>query len=335
MIEAYLYESLDQNKVRCGLCSHYCIIAPEKTGFCGVRKNIDGKLCTFNYGNLIAQHIDPIEKKPLYHVLPGSYSYSVASPGCNFRCGFCQNWEISQQNISDNSFFINQTSTPELVVKNTLKQKCKSISFTYTEPTVYFEFAYETSVIAKENNLRTILVSNGFFSEKALQKIAPYLDACNIDLKSYSENFYKNICKAHLEPVKNTIRLLNNMNIWTEITTLLVTGENDSVQELNRAAEFISEINRDIPWHVSRFFPQYKFSNYKPTDLKSIDAALAAGEKAGLNYVYSGNVCNELPTICPQCKTSLIIRSGYNVLKNEVIDGSCPHCKRIIPGIWK
>lgn len=323
----------DASFVVCELCNHYCKIELDKFGLCGVRKNVGERLVTFNYGNLIAQHVDPIEKKPLYHVLPGSVSYSIASPGCNFRCSFCQNFEISQLRVRDNSFVASQLYTPEFVVKRALETGCKSISFTYTEPTIYFEFALETSIIAKSYGLKTIFVSNGYFTDKALKKISPYLDACNIDLKAFSDEFYKTICKAHVEPVKETIKLLKSCNIWTEITTLLIPGINDSETELISIAEFIATIDRNMPWHISKFFPKYEMTSIKPTSMKSIEFAVKAGINSGLNYVYAGNVEYEIPTSCPVCKKPVIIRDGYDIIKYDLIGGICG-CGTKIPGIW-
>jgi len=299
-----------------------------------VRKNVGEELVTYNYGNLIAQHVDPVEKKPLYHVLPGSTSYSVASPGCNFRCSFCQNHEISQLKISDKSFVTSQLYTPEFVVKRALEAGCKSISFTYTEPTIYFEFALDTSIIAKSYGLKTIFVSNGFFTEKALETISPYLDACNIDLKSFSDEFYTTNCKARVEPVKETIRLLRLKKIWTEITTLLIPGLNDSESEIVSIAEFIAGIDKDMPWHISRFYPRYKLNTLNPTPIKSIEVAVDEGIKAGLNYVYKGNVAEEISTRCPGCKRAIIIRNGYDILNCDIVNGNCKHCSTTIPGIW-
>jgi pyruvate formate lyase activating enzyme len=299
-----------------------------------VRKNVGEELVTFNYGNLIAQHVDPIEKKPLYHVLPGSTSYSIASPGCNFRCSFCQNFEISQLKVSDTAFVTTQLYTPEFVVKRALETGCKSISFTYTEPTIYFEFALETSIIAKSYGLKTILVSNGFFTEKALETICPYLDACNIDLKAFSDEFYKTICKAHVEPVKETIKLLKLNKIWTEITTLLIPDLNDSESEVVAIAEFIASVDKEMPWHISRFYPRYKMNSINQTPIKSIEIAVDAGINAGLNYVYEGNVANEISTRCPGCRRSIIIRDGYDILRCDINNGSCRYCRTKISGIW-
>jgi pyruvate formate lyase activating enzyme len=334
MKKCICYKNTDSTHIQCELCHHFCRIENGKFGLCGVRKNVGEELVTFNYGNLIAQHVDPIEKKPLYHVLPGSSSYSIASPGCNFGCSFCQNFEISQLKVSDKSFITNQLYTPEYVVKRALETGCKSISFTYTEPTIYFEFALETSIIAKSYGLKTILVSNGYFTEKALEEICPYLDACNIDLKAFSDEFYKTMCKAHAEPVKETIKLLRLNNIWTEITTLLIPGLNDSETEIVSIAEFIANIDKDMPWHISRFFPRYKLNTLNPTSIRSIELAVEAGINAGLNYVYEGNVADEISTRCPGCSKDVIIRNGYDIIKCDLDDGVCRHCGTKIPGIW-
>lgn len=329
------FKNTEHSYIQCELCSHFCKIEPDKFGLCGVRKRVGEELVTFNYGNLIAQHVDPIEKKPLYHVLPGSSSYSIASPGCNFKCSFCQNFEISQLRVNDKEFAATQLYTPESVVKRALKAGCKSISFTYTEPTIYFEFALDTSIIAKSYGLKTIFVSNGFFSEKALETICPYLDACNIDLKSFSDEFYKKMCKARVEPVKEMIKLLKYHKIWTEVTTLLIPGLNDSESEIVSIAEFIAAIDKEMPWHISRFYPRYKMNSLNPTPVKSIEDAVHAGMNAGLRYIYEGNVANEISTRCPGCKKPIIIRDGYDILRCDIDNGFCSHCGTKIPGIWQ
>jgi pyruvate formate lyase activating enzyme len=335
MTKALLYEKLNGNKIHCFLCAHNCLILPEMLGFCGVRKNIDGDLYTYAYGKLIAKNVDPIEKKPLYHVKPGSKSYSIAISGCNFRCGFCQNWQISQKKATDNHFISGEACTPEQVVKDAIDHGCESISFTYTEPTIFFEYAFETAKIAKNAGLKTVFVSNGYMTSQAINKISPYLDACNIDLKSFREDFYSKFCKAHLNPVKDSIKKLYDSHIWIEITTLLITGENDSEQEINDIAEFISEISTEIPWHVSRFFPQYEFSDHKPTPVETILKAVDAGNKAGLKFVYPGNVSEQCNTICPHCKNVLVSSNHFKINKYTIIDSKCPKCDREIEGIWE
>lgn len=335
MVEAMLYEKLNAKKVQCFLCSHYCTIEKESFGFCGVRKNINGILYTYSYGNLIASNIDPIEKKPLFHVLPGSKSYSIATYGCNFRCGFCQNWQISQKKFSDKYSVLEIEKTPEQIVNDVISSQCQSISFTYTEPTIFFEYALDIAKLAKKAGLKTIFVSNGYMTNEAIQTIGPYLDACNIDLKSFRENFYYKYCKAHLKPVLQSIKTLKDAGIWLEITTLLITDENDSVEEITDIANFIANISTDIPWHISRFFPQYEFTDHQPTPIKELKEAKNIGKKAGLKYVYIGNALKETETNCFKCHEVLIKRDGFRVQKNDVVNGKCPNCQQKIGGLWE
>jgi len=336
MKEALLYEKLSNNVVHCFLCSHHCRIASGKFGFCGVRQNIDGILYTHVYGKLISSHVDPIEKKPLYHFLPGSYSFSIATIGCNFRCGFCQNWEISQSNVRDGAELgAGDFIQPEEVVKAALKSKCRSISYTYTEPTIFFEYALDAARLAKEKGLLNNFVTNGYMTKEAIETIKPYLDAANIDLKFFSEASYKKICAGSLEPVLNSIRLMRKAGIWVEITTLLVPGENDSDEDLRGIAEFIASVNKDIPWHVSRFHPDYKFINYQPTPEGSLKRALEIGKGAGLTYMYAGNVYGwGNDTYCPNCKKLLIKREYFSVLEYNLKEGRCVFCNKAIPGVF-
>lgn len=330
-----LYEKLNSKKVQCFLCSHYCTIEQEMFGFCGVRKNINGSLYTYSYGNLVASNVDPIEKKPLYHVLPGSKSYSIATYGCNFRCGFCQNWQISQKKFSDKYSVLEIEKTPEQIINDAISAQCQSISFTYTEPTIFFEYALDIAKLAKKEGLKTIFVSNGYMSNEAIQIISPYLDACNIDLKSFRESFYYNNCKAHLKPVLQTIKSLKDAGIWLEITTLLITNENDSIEEITDIANFIADIGTDMPWHISRFFPQYEFTDHQPTPIKELMKAKNIGETAGLKYVYIGNALKETETNCFYCHEVLIERDVFRVQKNNIVNGKCSNCQQIIDGLWQ
>jgi len=268
--EALLYEKLNDKAVRCRLCAHECKIADNKFGLCGVRENVGGLLYTHAYGFVVAAHIDPIEKKPLYHFLPGSNSFSIATIGCNFRCGFCQNWEISQEtakgatHLSEDEFF------PQDLVEEALKNDCQSISYTYTEPTIFFEYAYETAKLAKTKGLRNVFVTNGYMTKACLKEIASYLDAANVDLKFFKDSSYRSICAASLAPVLDSIKLMKDLGIWVEITTLVIPGENDSEDELSNIAKFIASVDKNIPWHVSRFHPDYKFTDYSPTPEESL-----------------------------------------------------------------
>ncbi|MBE0480035.1 MAG: AmmeMemoRadiSam system radical SAM enzyme, partial [Dehalococcoidia bacterium] len=253
--KAMLWEKTDEGKVHCFLCSHHCRIADTRVGVCGVRRNEAGELHTLVYAATISANVDPIEKKPLYHFLPGSTSYSIATIGCNFQCGFCQNWQISQAARQEGGLVSGYEMMPGEVVKEAQRFKCASISYTYTEPTIFFEYAYDTSRLAREAGLRNVFVTNGFMTREALDTIQPYLDAANVDLKSFREDYYKTICKARLKPVLDSITYMKELGIWVEVTTLIVPGSNDSEEELNDIAGFIAALDRDIPWHISRFHP--------------------------------------------------------------------------------
>jgi len=318
--KAYLFHKTKKDNVQCDLCSHRCLIASSKFGICGVRKNKGGELYTLVYGELIAAHIDPIEKKPLYHFLPGTSAFSIATIGCNFRCGFCQNWQISQASKRKEEVYSEKSFTPEEVVAAAKKNNCRSISYTYTEPT---------------EGLANTFVTNGYMTREALEKIRPFLDACNVDLKSFREKFYQKVCKAHLEPVLDSIRVMKEMDIWIEITTLIVPGQNDSDEEMKDIAGFIAGIDKDIPWHISRFHPDYKYSDLKPTPLSTMRKAYSIGRDAGLNYVYLGNVPNESDTtVCPYCGKGVLVRSGFWLKEKNISDSKCDFCGKPIAGIF-
>jgi pyruvate formate lyase activating enzyme len=334
--EAMLYKTLHDQEVECFLCNHMCRIAPSKFGLCGVRQNKDGILYTHVYGEVIAANVDPIEKKPLYHFLPGTTSFSIATAGCNFRCDFCQNWQISQVSKRDGMNLSGYELSPEDIVSHAKTKGCHSISYTYTEPTIFFEYAYNTAKLAKKEGLANVFVSNGYMTSEALETIGPYLDACNVDLKSFNEGYYKRMCKARLKPVLDSIHLMKQLNIWVEITTLVVPDENDGEEELSNIAGFISEVDPEIPWHISRFHPDYKLTNKSPTSLAVLRKAFSLGKKAGLQYIYIGNVLGESEdTLCPQCQESLIRRRGFMVVENKVNDSVCPSCGKYIKGVFK
>lgn len=333
--EALLYEKLENKFVHCFLCAHQCRIADEKFGFCGVRQNINGILYTHVYGRPCALHIDPIEKKPLYHFFPGSTSFSIATIGCNFHCGFCQNWEISQATVRDGTAPDEQEVLPEGIVKAAIKDNCRSISYTYTEPTIFLEYAFDIAKLAKEKGLYNNFVTNGYMSKDALLMIKPYLDAANVDLKFFRDSSYREICKGSLEPVLDSIRLMKKLNIWVEITTLVVTGENDSEEELRDIAQFICGVDKNIPWHVSRFHPDYKFTDYRPTPEATLKKAQEIGYNAGLTYIYVGNVAGfGNDTHCHHCKKLLIKREGFSILEYNIKSGRCAFCNTVIPGVF-
>jgi len=333
--EALLYEVLDAKAVVCNLCSHRCRLFPDKFGICGVRQNREGKLFTHVYGEVIAAHIDPIEKKPLYHFLPGSSSLSIATSGCNFRCSFCQNWQISQNSKGNTKDFSGRVLSPEEIVATAKQQGCESISYTYTEPTIFFEYALDTARLASEAGLGNNFVTNGYMTREALDTIHPFLDACNVDLKSFRDEYYQKLCGARLEPVLASICSMRELDIWVEITTLVVPGQNDSEQELTDIAAFIAEVDADIPWHISRFHPDFQYLESQPTPIETLRRAYAIGRDQGLSYIYIGNVWGESEgTFCPNCGQNVIGRTGFSITGNKIQDGHCPFCKHKIAGIF-
>jgi len=330
-----LYRTLPEQKVSCFLCPHQCEIVDSKFGICGVRQNREGKLYTHVYGEVIAAHVDPIEKKPLYHFLPGTTSFSIATIGCNFRCPFCQNWQISQASKRKEGGERGHTLLPEDVVQAAKNYGCQSISYTYTEPTIFFEYAYDTAKLATKEGLANIFVTNGFMTPEALETIKPYLDACNVDLKSFREEFYKEICKGHLQPVLDSIRLMKKLDIWVEVTTLVVPGENDGEEELRSIARFIAETDPEIPWHISRFHPNYKYTDTRATPLETLRNACSIGRKEGLRYIYVGNVLGESEdTLCPSCGKTLVRRHGFSISDYRVKDSACSFCGKHVAGVF-
>ena len=336
--EAKLYHTVEDQHVVCDLCHHRCRIAPGKRGVCRARLNENGRLVSLVYGRCIAMNADPIEKKPLFHFLPGSLSFSVATVGCNFRCSFCQNYLISQSLSEAEGSVPGETVSPDELVRSALKRHCHSISYTYTEPTVFFEYALETAQLATAAGLGNCFVSNGFMTPEAVDAIAPYLDAINVDLKSFNPEVYRKIMGGRLEGVLDTLAYLHKKGIWLEVTTLVVEDMNDSEEEIRQIARFIAGLSRDIPWHVSRFFPQYKMTATPPTAARTIADAVRIGEEEGLRFVYCGNARDERheSTRCAQCGTLLIGRSGYFITTNTLKpDGACPSCGTQCPGVWR
>jgi pyruvate formate lyase activating enzyme len=333
--EAMLYEKLDEKKVRCYLCAHRCIIKDGKRGICSVRENRDGTLYSLVYGRVISMNIDPIEKKPLFHFLPASTSFSIATVGCNFHCKHCQNSEISQY-PREHSDIPGRDVTPEAIVGAAERNGCKSISYTYTEPTIFFEFAYDCARLAHDRGIKNVFVSNGYTSPEATRIIAPYLDGNNIDLKG-NENFYKNICGARLEPVQETIRIMKELGVWVEVTTLIIPDHNDSEKDLKDIAEFIKSVDPYMPWHVTQFSPTYKLTDKPRTPIKTVRRAREIGFEMGLKYVYEGNVPGEggENTYCPDCKELLIKRFGFSIIENKSKDGRCSKCGTAVRGVWK
>jgi len=337
-MEAYLYEALEDKKVKCNLCSHRCAIKDGRRGICGVRQNESGILKTLVYGNLIARHIDPIEKKPLFHFLPGTLSYSIATVGCNFRCRFCQNADIAQMPADHKGMIMGDTFTPTAVVDAAQRGGCRSIAYTYTEPTVFFEFAYETARLAHERGIRNVFVTNGYMTAEALEMIHPYLDAANVDLKAFSDKYYKELCGAGLQHVQATLKLMKTRGIFVEVTTLIVPELNDDTAELKALAEFIAQdLGVETPWHISRFHPTYKLVDRAPTPVKTLLKARDIGLKAGLRYVYTGNVPGNAAenTFCYSCGEKVIERWGFQVGKLRLKNSQCEKCGAHIDGVWE
>ncbi len=333
--EALLYEKQDNKIVRCNLCAHRCKINPDKIGICGVRENRDGVLYSLVYGTLVAENIDPIEKKPFFHVLPASSSYSIATAGCNFACAFCQNHEISQMPRATRMIAGDEVS-PQDIVRQAKKNGCKTIAYTYTEPTIYFELAYDTAKIAHDFDIKNIFVTNGFMTTEMIEMIAPYLSAANVDLKSFRDEFYKKQCGAKLTPVLDSLKKMKSLGIWVEITTLLIPTLNDSEGELKDIAEFIASIGGETPWHISRFHPQFKKRDLPPTPLSSLHRAAQIGKQAGLKYVYCGNVPGDdgENTYCFNCRQLLIERYGFSIAGVNLIGNKCSVCNTVLEGVF-
>jgi pyruvate formate lyase activating enzyme len=334
MKEAMLYEKLSDNKVRCNLCAHHCVIPDGKRGVCLVRENRGGTLHTLVYGRTISQHVDPVEKKPLLHFHPGTTAYSIATPGCNFRCRWCQNWEISQM-VRERHFIMGEEASPKQIVAAARRAGCRSIAYTYTEPTIFFEYAYDTARLAHGDGLANIYVTNGYMTEEMLETFDPYLDAANVDLKAFRDETYRRYVGARLQPVLDAMKVMKRLGIWLEVTTLVIPGVNDDPAELRDAASFVAqELGVETPWHISRFFPAYEMTDVPSTPVETLHRAREIGLEAGLRYVYVGNVPGEANTACHECGKMLIRHSGYRILENHVQpDGRCPACGTPVAGV--
>ncbi len=336
MKEALLWESLPDGYVRCNLCNHRCRIAPSKRGICGVRENRDGKLYSLVYGKLIAANNDPIEKKPLFHFLPGTSSFSVATVGCNFTCLHCQNSDISQMPREEGRI-VGEEYFPQEIVNAASRYGSKSISYTYTEPTVFFEFTLDCARLAREKGIRNVYVTNGFMTPEAIELISPFLDAANVDLKG-SDKFYRDVCGGRRAPVEESIKLMWEKGIWVEVTTLIIPGYNDDEDTLVSIARFIASVHAGIPWHVTAFYPHYKLLDARPADYGDLKRAYDIGKREGLKYVYMGNIwgVEGENTFCPSCGELLIKRVGYSVsfVSFSPSEGKCKKCGEVIDGVW-
>lgn len=334
MKEASYYSKLKEKKVKCTLCPNNCIIKDSKYGKCLVRKNISGKLFTLVYARPCSINIDPIEKKPLYHFLPSSYTYSIGTFGCNLKCQFCQNYEISQHAMPKKG--LNQTS-PKDIVRSALSSGCRSISYTYNEPTVFFEFAYDIAKLAKKSGLKNIFVSNGYINKKPLLKIIKLIDAFNIDLKGFTEKFYHGLCSAHLKPVLDNLNLIRKNNTWLELTYLIIPQHNDDLDQIKKMCMWISSnLGKNTVLHLSRFFPLYNMKSSAPTKISILKKAKDIALSSGLNYVYIGNVSDlDTNTYCSNCSSLIINREDYDALDINLSDGKCISCNKEIAGVWK
>jgi len=328
------YKKEAHQSLNCSLCYHRCTIEEGQKGICGVRENRAGTLYSMVYGKSISENVDPIEKKPLFHFFPGSQSLSIATAGCNFKCLHCQNSSISQM-PRDNNYIAGNALPPSKIVSLAKEYNCRSISYTYTEPTIYFEYAFETAKLAREESLANSFVTNGYITPEALKTIHPYLDAANIDLKSFSDDFYRKVCGAKLQPVLDSITLYYQLGIWVEITTLIIPGYNDSLEELTDIAKFIKNIDEKIPWHITAFYPTYRLTDPPPTSIQSLRKAREIGLAEGLRYVYEGNIPGKGSenTSCYNCNKTLIQRLGFSIIENRIKDGKCPECQSLIDGI--
>lgn len=331
-----LWDKLVDGSLQCRLCHHRCRLGPEKIGRCGVRQHLRGRMVSLVYGRVVAANLDPIEKKPLYHVLPGSRTYSIATLGCNFRCRHCQNAAISQVTETMTPHHSGVLKSPPEIVAAAVAGGCQSISYTYVEPTVFFEYAYDCSQLAVAAGLRNILVSNGYMTIDAIDALAPLVSAINIDLKSFNDRFYRQVCGGSLSPVLDAIAHFRRRGVWVEVTTLLIPGLNDGEAELTSLAEFLVSLDSDIPWHVSGYHPAHLMRQPGPTPPETLVRARQIGLDRGLRYVYTGNRagCGGEDTLCPQCRLVLLARRGFTVAANRLVDGCCPACGAAIPGVW-
>ncbi len=334
--EAVLWRPLADGAVACDLCAHRCHVLPGRSGVCKVRINDGGALRTLVKNRLVAAAVDPIEKKPLFHFLPGSLAYSVATAGCNFRCDFCQNWRISQAARLAPRSIPGESFPPEAVVDGALRSGCASIAFTYTEPTVFFETAEEAGLLAREAGLKNIFVTNGYMTREAAMRAKAFLDAANVDLKGFDDRRYRRACGAALKGVLEGIEALIEAGIWVEITTLVVPGFNDSKEELAAIARYVASLGPRIPWHLSRFHPDFKRTGCPATPVSTLERARNWGIEAGINHVYVGNLPGHRAenTFCPNCATILIERSGFSLMGNRIAGGCCPGCGAKVAGIW-
>ncbi|MEW6586050.1 MAG: AmmeMemoRadiSam system radical SAM enzyme [Nitrospirota bacterium] len=319
--------------VQCELCPNGCILENGQRSKCRARMNKEGVLYSLVYGKPCAVHVDPIEKKPFFHFLPGTTAFSIATAGCVLSCKFCQNWQISQAKPEDTDTY---DLPPEKVVSSAVRYQCKSVTYTYTEPTVFYEYMYDTAIIARKQKIRNTMHSCGYIREKPLRALCKYMDAADIDLKGFSEDFYERICSGRLKPVLDSLVVLKKEGVWLEITNLVIPTLNDDMKMIKEMCRWIvKNLGPDVPIHFSRFFPNYKLANLPPTPIETLTSARNTALDAGMKFVYIGNIRHEAEsTFCPKCKKLLIERIGYFVRQNHLSNGNCKFCKTTIPGVW-
>ncbi len=331
IVDEKFFRKQKSGKIKCLLCRHYCELSEGQTGICGVNKNENGKLVNLVYGRVAALNIDPIEKKPLYHFLPGTTALSLGTVGCNMQCSFCQNWQISQEKIVLQKDFI----SPGQMVELALKYKAKTIAYTYNEPTIFYPYARDIAILARQHNIRSVFVTNGIESKEVVKDMPGIIDAANVDFKAYDEKYYKRELKAPFA-VRETLQLMKKVGLWVEVTTLIIPGINDQPEHLKKIADFIAQkLGTETPWHLSAFHPDYKMRDRGATPVMTLEKAYEIGKKAGLEFIYIGNVgMKKNITYCPNCHKPLIERLGYQLLANRIVDGKCVYCHTKIPGIW-
>lgn len=332
--EAMLYQKQHNGRVYCQLCPHYCLIDEGKRGICQVRENRDGLLYSLVFGRTVTQNVDRVEKKPLFHFYPGSNTYSLATAGCNFHCQYCTNWQVSQMSVEQFSEFGIEASA-EKIVNAALEAGCRSIAYTYVEPTIFFEYIHEIATLAHKKGIFNLFKTNGFMSPEMLEISQSYLDAANVDLKAFRDKSYRQF-GGRLQPVLDSLKLMKSLGVWLEVTTVIIPGINDASEELTDIAGFIAqELGIDTPWHITRFFPAYKMENIPPTPLEILYQAREIGWEQGLRYVYFGNFLGQgnQHTNCHHCGKLLIQRRGSELVENLMQSNQCPDCGSLIPGI--
>jgi len=328
------FTPLEDKRIRCELCPRECVVSDGRRGYCEVRENRNGKYYSLVYGNPVAWHVDPIEKKPFFHILPASGSFSIATTGCNFDCKFCQNYEISQARPEETANF---DMPPEIVVESAQKTGCRSIASTYVEPTIFYEYMYDIGVLAKQTGVLNVCHSNGYIKQEPLRALCKVLDAACIDLKGFTEEYYQSLTEGTLEPVLETLKTLKKESVHLEIVNLVIPTKNDEMDQIRKMCLWIREaLGSETPVHFSRFYPMYKLKNLPPTPISTLERARRVALSVGLEYVYIGNVPGHEGenTFCPKCKNLLIQRLGYHILRNHLLEATCRYCGHEVPGIW-